>query len=233
MDFRQFIVSGIVDESKDIKTFKLKPESSEMPKYKPGNFFLLRMENKQGKKLQRSYSVASTKEEGGLWFCIKHRGDFTDLLWSLKKGDKIEADGPYGTFALQQADKERVFIGGGVGISPLRPMLIHTVKNEKIRAHLFHSAHTFEELVYFDEMQKLDKQNKLFSFHPSISGDEKPENWHCLEGRLCIKMLKKALGTLEGKAYYLCGPKPMVREIENSLEKEGVAKQNIHKEEWG
>jgi len=46
-------------------------------------------------------------------------------------------------------------------------------------------------------------------------------------------MLKRELGALSGKTFYLCGSKEMAGSLAASLAVEGVPKENIRKDEWG
>ncbi|MEM4348462.1 MAG: FAD-binding oxidoreductase [Candidatus Anstonellaceae archaeon] len=232
MEFKHFVVEEIVQEAADVRTFKLSPISGSIPKYQPGQFFLLRLPDGTGKYIHRPYSVASHPEEPNLWFCIKNKGFFPSLLWKLKPKDSLELDGPYGIFLLGKEDKERVFIGGGVGISALRSMIIQTVK-ENLPAWLFHSAHTKEGLIYFDQMQALSSSYSSFKFFPSISGDNIPFGWSGLKGRITVEILKEKLGSLQGKSFYLCGSKEMVSSLASSLMTSGVPKESIKKDEWG
>ena len=232
MEFKQYVVDGISDESPDVRTFRLRRPDGTVPSYQPGHFFLLRLKGEDGKMQQRSYSAASHPSEPVLSFCIKLKGAFTHMLWKLKVGDSIEADGPYGTFLLRTDDTERIFIGGGVGISALRSMILQTVKEGK-RSWLFHSAHTRDGLAYFDEMQKLAAGNPSFVFLPSITGEQAPEAWSGLTGRISVQMLKEKLGSLENKTFYLCGSKEMAGTLAAALLAEGVPKDRVKKDEWG
>ena len=232
MNFRQFVVKEMVEESPDVRTFRLAPADGAVPAYKPGHFFLLRLKDANGKLVQRSYSAASHTSEPGLAFCIKLKGEFTHLLWNLKKGDAVEADGPYGIFLLRQEDEERVFIGGGVGISALRSMILQTVKFEGKPCCLFHSAHTFEGLTYYEEMKSLAEQNPHFKFYPSVTGPDAPAGWGGLCERASVQCLKEKLGALLGKSFYLCGSKEMTGALSAALLAEGVPKEMIKKDEW-
>ena len=232
MNFRQFEVTEIVEESDGIRTFRLSAKDGAAPAYTPGHFFLLRLRNADGKLVQRSYSAASHPSEPGLGFCIKLKGEFTHLLWNLKKGDGLEADGPYGVFLLRPEDTERVFIGGGVGISALRSMILQSVKFEGKPSCLFHSAHTFEGLTYYEEMKSLAEQNPHFKFYPSVTGPDTPEGWSGLRERISVASLKGAPGALSGKSFYLCGAKEMTGALSAALLAEGVPKEMIKKDEW-
>lgn len=232
MEFREFVVAKITDESEDVRTLRLARADGAVPQYQPGHFFLLRLPDDTGKPTHRPYSAASAPWEGMLSFCIKRKGTFPQYLWKLQQGDRVEVGGPYGIFLLRPEDDERVFIGGGVGISSLRSMILQTVKEGK-KASLFHSAHTRGGLIYFGEMEKLAQENQHFRFFPSISGPEAPEGWGGLRERIGVETLKGPLGTLEGKTFYLCGSKEMAGGLANALAEAGVPKERIKKDEWG
>ena len=233
MNFQPFVLKGITEESADVRTFRFAKEDGSVPKYQPGHFFLMRLHDPAtGKPAQRSYSVASHPDEPHLSFCVKLKGAFTHILWNLKVGDSVELDGPYGIFLLNPSDTERVFIGGGVGISALRPMILQTIGKESKRGWLFHSARTFENLTYFSEMKKLADGNHLFKFYSCVTGEIKPPGWNGYCERISVAMIKKVLGTLSDKTFYFCGSKEMGAEISAALLAEGVPKDRIKKDEW-
>lgn len=251
MNFQPFALKEIIDESEGIRTFRFARPDGSVPKYQAGHFFLMRLPDPgeqsspvsrtpagvqdpaTGKKwMQRSYSVASHPDEEMLAFCIKLKGAFTHLLWKLKVGDTVELDGPYGIFLLSPQDTERVFIGGGVGISALRSMIIQTVKHDNRRASLFHSARHFDGLTYFAEMRKLAAENPHFKFYSCVTGEEKPPGWNGYCERITVPMIKNVLGTLSDKTFYFCGSKEMGAQISAALIAEGVPKDRIKKDEW-
>ena len=233
MNFQPFILKSVTEESAEVRTFRFTKQDGSVPAYKPGHFFLLRLTGDDGKPQQRSYSVASHPDEPELSFCIKLKGAFTHMLWKLKAGDTVEIDGPYGIFLLNESDTERIFVGGGVGISALRSMILQTVKHDNKRAWLFHSARQFDGLTYFSEMKNLAKEYPLFKFNSCVTGEEKPAGWNGYCERISVPMLKQVLGNLSDKTFYLCGNKEMTSTLANALMVEGVPKERIKKDEWG
>ncbi len=232
MEFLPYLVREIIEESPDVRTFKLVLPDGSVPRYQAGHFFLLRLPDDNGKLTHRPYSVASAPWEESLWFCIKRKGTFPQFLWKLKKDDRVGVNGPYGIFLLQPNDTERVFIGGGVGISALRSMILQTLKEGKI-AHLFHSAHTKDGLIYYNEMLALSQSEPNFKFYPSITGETAPMGWKGSTERIGVDLLKRTLGGLDNKTFYLCGSKEMAGGLAIALATAGVPKERIKKDEWG
>lgn len=231
MKFGKFVVRKITCESEGVKTFFLSRPDGSIPAYQPGHFFLLRLPDENGKPVQRSYSAASHPSEPLLSFCIKLKGAFTQLLWKLNEDATVEIDGPYGVFLLRAEDASRVFIGGGVGISALRSQILQTIKEGK-PCFLFHSAKTLEGLTYHSEMEKLAAENANFKCFLSLTGEQLPDGWKGMRGRINVLVLKEKLGSLQSKTFYLCGSKEMAGELSAALIAEGVAKERIKKDDW-
>ena len=229
MNYSEFKLVKIDEVAEGVRIFSFE---GEVPPYKPGNFFLIRLEGEDGKKIFRPFSSATHPSEHNLRFCVKKNGTFTKLLWKLRVGDIAEIDGPYGIFTLDGNDSERVFIAGGTGIAPLRSMIMQTILEEK-RAHLFHSASNLPSLVYSDEMRLYEAKNQNFRFFPTVTREEMPHDWKGIRGRLTAETIAQKLGTLSGKTFYLCGPKEMIASLVKGLEAAGVQREKIKKEEWG
>ncbi len=52
-------------------------------------------------------------------------------LFSLTEGDRVATAGPFGTFRVQDTEAEMVFIGGGVGMAPLRAMIFEQLEQRR------------------------------------------------------------------------------------------------------
>ena len=51
-------------------------------------------------------------------------GQASSYLFSLKAGDTLAVSGPFGDFCARESEREMLFIAGGVGISPIRSIII-------------------------------------------------------------------------------------------------------------
>ncbi|MFA6214446.1 MAG: FAD-dependent oxidoreductase [Candidatus Micrarchaeia archaeon] len=229
MDYREFRLARIAKGTEGVRFFAFE---GEVPPYMPGCFFLIRLAGNDGKPVFRPFSAASHPSEAGLQFCVKKNGAFTELLWNLREGDSAQISGPYGTFALDGNDGERVFVAGGVGIAPLRSMIRQTLLEGR-RATLFHSARTRSSMAYSEEMAQLAAKNPGFRFFPAITREELPQGWGGMKERLTAEAVLQRLGAPDGKAFYLCGTKEMVSSIAEGLMKAGVPKERVKRESWG
>ncbi len=154
----ELLLERVEEEGGDVRSLYF---GGSVPPYKPGNFFRLHLKNSEGKKMFRPYSAASHPSEQKLRFSVKKNGMFSGMVFDLREGDRVEIDGPYGIFTLGANDGQRVFVAGGVGITPLRSMILQTL-SEGNPAVLFHSARTLEGIICNDEMKLLALQKRIF-----------------------------------------------------------------------
>ncbi|MFA5929562.1 MAG: FAD-dependent oxidoreductase [Candidatus Micrarchaeia archaeon] len=229
MAYCEHRIARIEEVTESVRIFHMNGEAQP---FQPGNFFLIRLPGADGKKVFRSFSAASHPSEGSLRFCVKKSGMFTSCMWGLRAGDCVEIDGPYGIFTLDEKDSARVFIAGGTGIAPLRSMILQTIIEGK-PACLFHSASTQSSLAYAEEMELLESKNPSFRCIHAVTRQEMPDGWNGIRGRITADAIAQRLGALEGKTFYICGPKEMVEALVQGLAGAGVPKERIKKEEWG
>jgi len=232
MKFEPYKISGIDSLSENVRALSLSPKSGGLPAYLPGQFFLLRLPDASGKQIFRSYSIASSPGEPHLVFCIKRKGAFTALLWQLKDGDGIDADGPYGNFTLTPSDTTRAFIGAGVGASPFRSMVLQSIK-DGITVSFFQSSREFSGLLFFKELNALAASNPSFKFIPTITCENKPAEWKGMCGRISAQTVAQHCGDLSNISFYICGSKEMVAQLAEGLIAKGAKKEKIKSEGWG
>ncbi|MBU1536414.1 2Fe-2S iron-sulfur cluster binding domain-containing protein, partial [Myxococcota bacterium] len=114
----------------------------------------------------RAYSIASEDTTAtGITLTVKRieNGIGSTWLHALREGDALSFTGPYGDWALQ-TDKHLVLIGGGVGMAPMRSIilsLIHRHPEQKIS--LYFGARTTSELLYHDFFRSLDDSHEHFT----------------------------------------------------------------------
>lgn len=89
---------------------------------RPGQFFMLKKE-RSFMTLYRPLSVfeCDGKELGFLYFV---KGEGTDLMKSLKKGDTLSLHGPYGN-GFPEPTGKLCLVGGGIGMAPLYLCALH------------------------------------------------------------------------------------------------------------
>jgi hypothetical protein len=136
-------------------------------------------------------------------------------LESLKKGDIVEAKGPYGSFTLDES-KPAVMLSGGIGITPLRCMIKYaTDKKLATKITLFYANRNPEEIAFKKDLDNWQKENKNVNVVYTVTeGDEK---WTGLTGYVDEKMIKNNVKMTKDTLFYICGPPTMVDAMVNLL----------------
>lgn len=197
----------------------------------------------------RAYSIASRPQDAGrIVFNIRlavppagHEHDIppgivSSYLFSLKPGDTIEAGGPFGEFHVQPTEREMVFIGGGVGMAPLRAMIHEQIGlGTTRRMSYFYGARTAADLFYVDEFEAIARDHANFTWTPALSDPAPSDRWTGETGFIHDTVRKALSGHAapEECEYYLCGPPVMISAVLAMLDRLGVEPHSIHNDDFG
>lgn len=197
----------------------------------------------------RAYSIASRPEDiGRAVFNIRlavpppgREGDVppgivSSWLFSREVGDTVDASGPFGEFFVQPTNREMVFVGGGVGMAPLRAMIHEQLQLRSDRKmRYFYGARSAADLFYVDEFADLSKRHDRFAWTPVLSDPAPGDNWLGETG-FVHEVLAKFLSrhpAPEDCEYYLCGPPVMISAVRATLKRLGVESSSIFFDDFG
>jgi len=165
-------------------------------------------------------------------------GVVSSYLFAATPGQTLALSGPYGSFGAQVSEREMVFIGGGVGMEPLRAIIFDQLTRLKTsrRMSYWYGARSGIELFYEDEFNQLQADHPNFNWTVALS-DPKPEDaWDGPVGFIhdvVIEAFLKAHPAPEVCEYYLCGPPLMIRAVMAMLEDYGVDPSSIFNDDFG
>ena len=165
-------------------------------------------------------------------------GIVSSWLFDLKPGQKVTTSGPFGTFRAQPTDNEMVFIGGGVGMAPLRA-LIHEqlgIANSDRRMSFWYGARSKTELLYVDELDALAAEHDNFDWTVALSDPQPEDTWDGAVGfvhQVALDDYLRDHPSPEACEYYLCGPPMMIRAVFQMLDDLGVDRDHIFNDDFG
>ncbi len=127
--FKPFKITNIKQESEDIKSFTVETEEYDFSEFTPGQYITVDVSSdKLPYRAKRHYSIVSG-EKNHLTFGVKrdvtteHEGEVSTILHDeIKEGDMINLAAPVGGFVLENTTEPQLFLGSGIGITPLVAM---------------------------------------------------------------------------------------------------------------
>jgi Na+-transporting NADH:ubiquinone oxidoreductase subunit F len=197
----------------------------------------------------RAYSMANHPAEGNI-VMLNVRiatpprgldvppGIASSFIFNLKAGDKVTVSGPYGEFYIQPTQREMVYVGGGAGMAPLRAHLFHlfhTLRTDR-KVSYWYGARSLREMFYWDHFTKIEEEFPNFRFVLALSDPMPQDNWEGPKGFIHQVLLDDYLSKHEAPEdceYYMCGPPPMVNAVMRMLDDLGVAREDIHFDDFG
>ena len=204
-----------------------KPESF---RFLPVQFTFLSLMTQEGMDT-RPMSIATSPTRPNLEYAVRVSDSSYKIAFSsLKAGDSVTVQGPYGDFILD-TKRPAVLVAGGIGITPLKGMAEYAADRKlPIPVRLLYSNRTTDEIAYRSELEKLEKNNPNFAVSHTLTGENVPEDWHGLRGRINTEYLRKASEGLERPNYYICGTPGMVKACYDLLHRMNVPEKNVNYE---
>jgi len=157
-------------------------------------------------------------------------GKGSTWLYSLKVGDTVCFSGPFGDFALKPGTQEKVLIGGGAGMAPLRAM-VHALLDggASERVHFWYGARNLREAPYVEEMAELARRHPNFSWHLVLS-DAAEHGSGLIQGLVHDAThagLLQDHPDIHACEFYLCGPPAMLSATRQLLQRLGVSEEHV------
>ncbi|MFH1758340.1 MAG: FAD/NAD(P)-binding protein [Pseudomonadota bacterium] len=170
---------------------------------------------------------SSPTRMGRLEFSVKRVGRVTHALHQLNEGDPIGFRGPYGNhFPLDKLKgKNLLFIGGGIGLAPLRS-LIHNVVDTRAdyrEITILYGARSPQDLCFRYDLESWGGNPTLTMVTTVDVGDN---NWKGKVG-LVPMVLEEIKPSSKETMAITCGPPIMIRYTLKSLEKLGFTPSQV------
>ncbi|MFB7876384.1 MULTISPECIES: 2Fe-2S iron-sulfur cluster-binding protein [unclassified Nocardia] len=221
-------VAAVIAETADTHSvvFEVPAELRERFAYQPGQFLTLRIPSEQTGSVARCYSLASSpftddqpkvtvkRTEGGYgsnWLCD-----------NISAGDEIEVLPPSGVFTPKNLDENLLLFGAGSGITPVMSILKSALSQGSGKVVLVYANRDVDSVIFAGELRELVGKHpqRLTVIH-----------WlEPLQGLPTADMLAGLVAPYTAYEAFMCGPKPFMDLVHDTLAQLDVPRARTHAE---
>ena len=189
------------------------------PGHAAGQFAFVTFDRDEG---AHPFTISSAwRADGRLQFLIKGLGDYTRTLpATLKPGQWVQVEGPYGRFDFQGSAQRQIWVGGGIGISPFVARLQHlAAQPQEQPVDLIHCTAEHDPVA----LQRLadDAQAAGVRLHVLIDARD---------GRLTGERLRQMVPDWREADLWFCGPVGLGTALREDLSTHGLPASRFHQE---
>lgn len=218
-------IESIVDETHNVRTFRLRPTNGASIEYSPGQFNMLSVFGVG----EIPVTASSDPYQGDyLDHTIRAVGSVTNTMFSLGVGDSILVRGPFGTTWPMTAmkGKDVMVAGGGIGLNPLKSVIIGVAKKRSDYGKLYvlHGARTPQDLLF---TRDYDDWRRIPNSELHITVDAGDEKWRGNVG-VVTTLFNKFTFDPDRTVALLCGPEVMMYFTAKELMKRGLPRDSLY-----
>lgn len=204
-------VTRIIEETPNIKSFQVvlnDPEKMKNFTFQPGQVGQLSVFGVG----ESTFVINSppTRMEY-LQFSVMKAGETTSALHELAEGDQIGVRAPLGKgFPYEEMKRKKIlFIGGGIGLAPLRTLILFMLDNraDYDDITIIYGARTPLDLCYKNELKEWEERSDV---NLILTVDAEYPGWDKRIG-LIPNVLKEVAPAPENTVAITCGPPIMIR----------------------
>ena len=208
-------VVEVVDETRDVKTFRLRP-NRRWTGHRPGQYTAITVEV-NGVRVRRCYSISSAPVERLISITVKRVPGGRVSGWlhdHLRPGHVVDLDAAAGDFALPEpAPAGLLMLSGGSGITPVMSMLRALAAADDIRdVTTVHHTNAGEDPIFGPELEAMAGR------HPGLRLVQ-------CQGRFDEHQLARMVPDFARRHTLLCGPAGLMTRVEAMWQEAGAAGQ--------
>ncbi|MEK7576618.1 MAG: ferredoxin reductase family protein [Patescibacteria group bacterium] len=223
----QFRVEKVVQENADTWSLYVAGRRLDKFHFQSGQYANITI-LKQGMWYTHPFSFSAAQNEHFIRFSIKSLGDYTSKISSLTPGTRIIIDGPLGFFIDDMAERDKfLFIAGGIGITPIRAM-IESLALKKKNVSLLYACKTEPDIIFRKELEDLKKNNPGISLNYILSNSTPGFESGFIDKAKIVKLVPDFFD----REVYLCGPPPMMKALNATMQQLGIKSKYIHFEKF-
>ena len=190
-------VAEVLSETDSTRTFRLRrPEGGALPPFMAGQYVAVHVDG-----TTRAYAMSSSPTQADHWDLTIRRvpgGRISNLLIdTLAVGDTLVTSGPQGTFHHNPLfhGEDVIFIAGGSGVVPAMSVIREIVATGSARRlHLIYGSRANGDVIFREEL------DRICASHDTITVT------HVIGALITSDRISEAVGDLDGRMVYVCGP---------------------------
>ena len=220
-------VVEVIEETSNIKTFRVVLNDEQRMKefsFEPGQVGQLSV---FGAGESTFVINSSPTRMDYLQFSVMRVGEVTNRLHQLRPGNQIGVRAPLGNaFPVKELEgKNIIFIGGGIGMAPLRTLFVYMLDNRKKYKDitLLYGARTPDDLSYRAELPEWTGRKDV---NVVLTVDNPAEGWEHKVG-LIPNVLLEMKPSPKNTVAVTRGPPIMIKFTLQALKKLGFEDENI------
>jgi predicted ferric reductase len=189
------------------------------PGHAAGQFAFVTLHENEG---AHPYTITSAwVGDGRLRFIIKALGDYTGTLaGTVKPGDAVKVEGPYGRFNFEGEARRQIWVGGGIGITPF-------IARMKALA----AVHDGRAVDLFHTTTVLDPQAiELLEADARAAGVQSHVLWDERDGLLDAARIAQKVPAWRDADVWFCGPAKFGQALKKQFAAMGLPPSRFHQE---
>lgn len=220
-------IIDVVEETRDIKTFRVVLDNEERMKafsFMPGQVAQLSVFGTG----ESTFVINSPPTRMDyLQFSVMATGEVTNRLHTLSAGDHVGVRAPLGNHFPVEAMKghDLVFVAGGIGIAPLRTLILYCLDNREDYGKLtvLYGSRSPADFCYKEDLEEWRNDPDIELVQTVDNGTD---DW---EGRVgLVPHILEEMAPKADKAYAItCGPPIMIKFTVQSMDKLGFPAERI------
>ena len=187
--------------------------------HKAGQFAFVTFDPAEG---PHPFTISSAWQgDGKLFFLIKGIGDYTrSLPSSLKVGDTVVVEGPYGRFEFESDKPSQIWVAGGIGITPfIARMQSLIAKPDAPAVDLFYST-SAPDKRFIDHVRQIADAARI-RLHVLVADKD---------GRLDADRIRQQVPDWKRSDIWFCGPSGFGSALRRDFASNGLSADDFHQE---
>ena len=158
--------------------WSIKSEDIDLSQFTPGQYITVNISNeKLPYEAKRHYSIVDGNQDFLTFgvrkdFTKEHEGEVSTILHEeVKVGDMLELSAPVGGFGLENKDKKQLFLGSGVGVTPLISMYREAV-GANLPATFVQVTSDSNNIAFEDTLKSISASSEQGVFHAHLRDED-------------------------------------------------------------